>query len=225
MNTQDRVVVQSGLQSTFFGKVMFAFSLGLLVSALGVYAGIYYFNQFFFTNPWLMWVVFGAELVLIFTSSKWSTQRPLNYILFSAFTFITGVTIAPLITAVIVQMQSPDLVIKAIAVTALMFTSAGLIGWTTHRSLQGLGGFLFMALIGMIIVGVVGIFLPWGNTGEMIFSGIGVLLFSAFAMYDFQMIKKYPEDRYIDAAIALYLDIFNLFLYVLRLLLAINRND
>lgn len=225
MNTQDRVIVQSGVQSTFFGKVMFAFSLGILVSALGVYAGIYYFNQFFFTNPLLMWVLFGVELVLIFTSGKWSTKRPLNYALFSAFTFITGLTIAPLISAVIVQMQSPDLVVKALAVTGLMFTASGLIGWTTQRSLQGLGGFLMMGLIGMIIVAVVGFFLPWGSTGEMIFSGIGVLLFSAFAMYDFQMIKKYPEDRYIDAAIALYLDIFNLFLYVLRLLMAINRND
>jgi FtsH-binding integral membrane protein len=54
----------------------------------------------------------------------------------------------------------------------------------------------------------------------MIFSGFGVLVFSGFAMYDFQRIKSFPEDRYIDAALHLYLDIFNLFIFVLRLILS-----
>lgn len=224
METQDRTVVHSGVQTTFFGKVMFTFSLGILVSALGTYLGMTYFNAYFLQNPGLMWALFALELVLIFTSRYWSTKHPLNYALFSLFTFTTGVTIAPLITAVIVQMQSPELVIKALAITGLMFTSAGLIGWTTQRSFEGLRGFLFIALIGMIVVGVVGIFIPWSNTFEIVFSGIGVLLFSAYAMYDFRMIRQMPEDRYIDAAIALYLDIFNLFIYVLRLLMALKRD-
>jgi len=49
------------------------------------------------------------------------------------------------------------------------------------------------------------------------------VLFSAFTMYDFQKLKHYPEDRYIEAALNLYLDIFNLFLYILRLIMALNR--
>lgn len=224
MNTQDTTVVRSGAQTTFFGKVMFTFSLGMLVSALGTYFGMSYLNQFFAKTPALMWLFFIAELGLIFSAQAWSRKVPLNYVLFSAFTFLTGITIAPLITFVVVQMQSPELVIKALAVTGLMFTSTGLIGWTTNRSFEGLRGFLFMALIGMIVVGVVGIFIPWSNTFEIVFSGFGVLLFSAYAMYDFRMIRQMPEDRYVDAAIALYLDIFNLFIYVLRLLMALRRD-
>ncbi len=81
-----------------------------------------------------------------------------------------------------------------------------------------------IALIGMIITSIVGIFIPWGSTFEIFFTGGGVLLFSAFTMYDIQMIKHYPEDRYIDAALNLYLDIFNLFTYVLRFLIAMNRD-
>jgi hypothetical protein len=101
-----------------------------------------------------------------------------------------------------------------------MFGAAGAIGWTTKRSLEGMRGFLSITLIGMLIVGIIGIFIPWGSTFEMVYSGIGVLLFSGYAMYDFQKIKQYPEDRYIDAAIQLYLDIFNLFIFVLRLILS-----
>jgi hypothetical protein len=70
----------------------------------------------------------------------------------------------------------------------------------------------------MIIVGVIGIFLPWGSTTEMIYSGIGVLLFTGYTMYDFQKLKMYPENMYIEAALQLYLDIFNLFIFILRLI-------
>ena len=223
MNIQEHSHTGSNLQATFLGKVMFFFSLGLLVSSLGVYLGLMYVNQYLFETPMLMWALFGAELLLIFTSKSWSTKKPLNYWLFSAFTLITGITIAPLIASVIITMQSPALVIKALVISALMFTSAGLVGWTTKKSLDGMRGFLFISLIGMIIISVAGFFIPWGNTFEMVFSGFGVLLFSGFAMYDFQKIKSMPEDRYVDAAIHLYLDIFNLFIFVLRLLLALNR--
>lgn len=223
MNIQQGSRAQTGLQATFFGKVMFFFSLGLLVSTLGVFVGLEYGLQYLVAAPWLMWVLFAVELGLIFTSSRWSTKKPLNYWLFSAFTFITGLTVAPLIATVLIQMQSPALVVKALAITALTFTAAGMFGWTTQKSLEGMRGFLMISLIGMIIVSVVGIFLPWGNNFEIIFSGFGVLLFSGFAMYDFQKIKQFPEDRYIDAAIHLYLDIFNLFIMVLRFLMAMNR--
>ena len=80
-----------------------------------------------------------------------------------------------------------------------------------------------MGLIGMLVVALIGIFIPWGNTGEMIFSGAGVLLFSLFAMFDIQRLRYSPEDEYINAAINLYLDLFNLFIYILRFTGAVSR--
>ncbi len=207
------------IQPTFFGKVMFAFALAIMVSTVGVWAGFTFLLEAFVSAQWLIWVFFGAELILIFTSRSWSTKKPLNYVLFSLFAFLTGLTVTPILL-VASATAGWGIVIKALLATVLMFTAAGAIGWTTKKSLTGMGGFLMISLIGMIIVGVIGIFIPWGSTFEMIYSGIGVLLFSGFAMYDFQRIKSFPEDRYIDAAIHLYLDIFNLFIFVLRLLLS-----
>lgn len=204
---------------TFFGKVMFAFALAILVSTVGVWTGFTYLLEYFVSAPWLIWVFFAAELILIFTSRVWSTKKPMNYILFSLFAFLTGLTITPLLLVASATAGS-GIIVKALLATVLMFTAAGAIGWTTKKSLAGMGGFLFISLIGMLIVGVIGIFIPWGSTFEMIYSGIGVLLFSGFAMYDFQRIKSFPEDRYIDAAIHLYLDIFNLFIFILRLILS-----
>jgi len=215
--------VYSHEKGNFFSKVMFFFGLAMLISMGGTFIGFAYVLPILAGAPALMWVLFAAELGLVFTSRWWSTKRPTNYILFSAFAFLSGITIAPLIAITLVQVGA-GIILKALAITALMFAGTALYGWTTHRDLSGIGGFLMIALLGMIITGVFGIFFPWGNTFELIFSGGGVILFSAFTMYDIQMIKRYPEDRYIDAALNLYLDIFNLFIYVLRFLLAMSRD-
>lgn len=222
-NTQTSAV-KVGFEPTFFGKVMSFFALAVLSSTAGVFITNYYFIEYFFKMPALMWIFFIVELALIFTSRAWSTKVPLNRFLFALFTFITGVTIAPLLVVVAQSPGGVDILTKALLATGLMFTATAAFGWTTKMDLSGMRGFLMIALIGMIVVGVIGIFIPWSNTTEMIYSGIGVLIFSGFIVYDFQKIKQYPEDRYIDAALNIYLDIFNLFLYILRLIMASRRN-
>ncbi len=218
----DQTRVYPGDRSVFFSKVMGAFGLALLVSLGGMFVGFKYLLEVFFAAPAVMWVLFAAELILIFTARKWSTIKPMNYWLFALFAFLSGLSITPLVDGVLVTVGA-GILMKALTVTVLMFAGTALFGWTTKRDLSGLGGFLMITLIGMIVMSIVGIFFPWGTGFEMMFSGAGILLFSAFTMYDVQMLKHYPEDRYIDAALNLYLDIFNLFIYVLRFLLAFTR--
>lgn len=209
-----------GIEPTFFGKVMAFFALAIFASGAGVFVTYNYFIEYFIAMPALMWIFFIGELAIIFTSRAWSKKTPLNRFLFAAFAFITGVTIAPIIAILAASPGGIAILSKALLATGFMFVATALFGWTTKMNLSGMRGFLMIGLIGLIIVGILGIFLPWGNTMEMVYSGIGVLIFSGFTMYDFQKIKNYPEDRYIDAALALYLDIFNLFLFILRLIMA-----
>jgi FtsH-binding integral membrane protein len=176
-----------------------------------------------FATPALMWVIIAAELILVLTSRWWSTKRPINYFLFALFTFITGITIVPLLANIIYEFGGPDLIIKALIATTLMFGGTAIFGWVTKMDLSGLRGFLTLSLIGMIIVAIVGIFVPWSSTFEMVFAGFGIILFSAYTMYDIQKLKTYPQDRALDAALNLYLDIFNLFIYILRLLSASRK--
>lgn len=213
-----------GFEPTFFGRVMSFFALAVLSSAAGVYVTNYYFKEYFLQNPALMWIFFIVELALIFTSRMWSTRAPLNRFLFAAFTFITGVTAAPLVGIVAASPEGVAILSKALLATGLVFTATAIFGWTTRMDLSGMRGFLFIGLLGMIITGIIGIFIPWSSTTEMVYSGIGVLLFIGYTAYDFQKIKHYPEDRYIDAALNLYLDIFNLFMFILRLILSSRRN-
>jgi len=175
------------------------------------------------TTPAIMWILFAAELILIFTSRLWSRKRPINSILFMAFAFITGITIVPILALSLAEF-GPEIIMKALLATTLTFGGTAIFGWTTQRNLSGLRGFLWVSLIGMIVVSIIGIFIPWGNNFEMIFSGFGVIVFSAFTMYDIQRIKTFPQMHPIEGALMLYLDIFNMFIYILRLMGALSRD-
>jgi FtsH-binding integral membrane protein len=109
-------------------------------------------------------------------------------------------------------------------VTAGTFGAMSLYGYTTGRDLTGLGSFLFMGLIGLIIASVVGMFFASSQL-QFVISVIGVLIFTGLTAYDSQNIKNmyYVGDdgqvagkKAVMGALRLYLDFINLFLYLLR---------
>jgi FtsH-binding integral membrane protein len=110
-------------------------------------------------------------------------------------------------------------------ITAGTFSAMSLYGYTTKKDLTGLGSFLFMGLIGIIIASVVNIFLQ-SSAMHFVISVIGVLIFVGLTAYDTQKIKNmYSEidgsetasKKAIMGALTLYLDFINLFLMLLRL--------
>lgn len=211
--------------SSFLSKVLLFFGLAMAVSAAGTYAGFTYLSSLFVQHPGASFIFYAVELILVFTARWWSTKHPINYLLFATFAFFTGLTIVPLLAGLILAYGGPGIIIKALLATTLTFTAVATIGFVSQRSFSGLGGFLMMGLIGMIIVSLIGIFIPWSGTFELIFSGFGVLLFAGYTLYDISRLKHYPQDRYIDAALNLYLDIFNLFLFILRLMAGVSRRN
>lgn len=210
--------------STFYNKVFSLFGLSILSTGVGVYVGFHYFLASFVANPLLMYGIFAVELILILSSRAWSKTVPLNYFLFTLFTFLSGVTLVPLIASFAAEFGGYDIIYRALFSTTVMFIAMALVGYSIKKPLIGFSGFLLSALIGLVVVSILGIFFPWGNTGELIFSAIGVLIFSGYTMVDINNLRHYPEDEYIQAAIQLYLDIFNLFIFILRLTGATSRD-
>ena len=149
MNLQESTF-SSTRSAAFTSKVLSLFGLALLISGVGVYAGMHYGAQIFYTNPLSMLVCFAVELG--------SKIEPLNYFLFAAFTFISGVTVVPLLLSFATEFKGFGLIYSALFATTATFGAAALFGYTTQRSLAGLSGFLFMSLIGLLVVGIGGIF-------------------------------------------------------------------
>ncbi|MCH8861412.1 MAG: Bax inhibitor-1/YccA family protein [Proteobacteria bacterium] len=116
-------------------------------------------------------------------------------------------------------------VAKIFFITAAMFTSLSLWGYTTKKDLTGWGSFLFMGLVGIIIASVVNMFVA-SSVMEFAISIIGVLIFAGLTAYDTQKIKEmyYEGDssdtttkKAVMGALRLYLDFINMFLMMLRL--------
>jgi FtsH-binding integral membrane protein len=104
-----------------------------------------------------------------------------------------------------------------------MFGTLALYGTVTRRSLDGLGQFLFMGLIGIVIASVVGMF--WQSDGlQFLISFVGVIVFTGLAAYDAQRLRQMAlaipagqtSSYAVVGALSLYLDFINLFLMLLR---------
>ena len=111
-------------------------------------------------------------------------------------------------------------------ITAAAFAALSLYGYTTKRSLSGMGTFLFMGLIGILIAGVVNIFLA-STMLHFLISAAGVLIFAGFTAYDTQQIKEQYAESWgsdtqekvaIFGALNLYLDFVNMFQLLLALI-------
>lgn len=138
---------------------------------------------------------------------------------FLGYAALNGVTIS-----VIFAVFTTGSIYATFFVTAGMFAALAIVGYTTSIDLTGLGSFLSMALVGLLIGLVVNLFwfnstLYWATTV------VGVLLFSVLTAYDVQKLKRYEtagggeavEKSAIVGALALYLDFVNLFLFLIRI--------
>ncbi|HEY2917155.1 MAG TPA: Bax inhibitor-1/YccA family protein [Candidatus Limnocylindrales bacterium] len=166
------------------------------------------------------------QLVLVMGIS-WGINRlnaTLALGLFFVYAASMGLTLGIVITAYALANGSNASVVEAFLSAAGMFGAAALYGATTKRSLAGLGGILFMGVIGLVIAMVVNIFLASSGL-DLIISIIGVVIFTALTAYDVQRIQVGQlvtwtgsvEKAAVLGALRLYLDFVNLFLFLLRL--------
>lgn len=149
--------------------------------------------------------------------------------LFIGYAVLNGVTLSTIFLA-----YTSSSIASTFFITAAMFGAMAVYGLVTKRDLSGLGSFLFMGLIGIIVASLVNMFFQ-SSAMSWVISMVGVLVFTGLTAYDVQKIKTMGEQGImtqgeemirkgsIMGALALYLDFINLFLMMLRLLGG-NRN-
>jgi FtsH-binding integral membrane protein len=171
----------------------------------------------------LGWIALLAPLGLVMVLS-FGIQRmslAMAQAVFWSYAALMGISLAP-----ILLVYTGASVAQVFFITAATFGAMSLWGYTTRSDLTGVGSFLFMGLIGIIIASVVNFFIL-SSTMSFVISVIGVLVFTGLTAYDTQWIKESyaaSDDgalagrKAIFGALKLYLDFVNLFLMLLRLL-------
>lgn len=176
-----------------------------------------------FTNRILFFGMIIAEfgLVIWLTAGIRKMSLTTATLLFILYSVVNGVTMASIF--VVYTMES---IATTFFITAGTFGAMSLVGYKTSKDLSGLGRYLIMALIGLIIATIVNIFVG-SSMMAMIISYAGVLIFVGLTAYDTQKIKEmfmYADEYDPDVqkyavlgSLTLYLDFINLFLYLLRI--------
>jgi FtsH-binding integral membrane protein len=178
--------------------------------------------QAIFGTP-LAWVVMLAPLAFVLVLSFGIHKLSLfaTQALFWLFAATMGLSLASIFVV-----YTGESIARVFFITAASFGALSLYGYTTKRSLSGIGSFLIMGLFGIVIASVVNLFLK--STGlQFAISVIGVLVFAGLTAYDTQKIKEMYLDtdheetagkKAVMGALALYLDFINLMIMLLHLL-------
>jgi FtsH-binding integral membrane protein len=141
-------------------------------------------------------------------------------ILFLLYSALVGVT-----TSTIFLVYTGASIVSSFVIAGGMFGAMAVFGSLTKRSLAGVGQFMFMGLIGLIIAMVVNIFL-FNDMLSFVISVVGVVVFTGLTAWDAQRLKQMavalPDGRVgayaVVGALSLYLDFINLFFFILRLM-------
>jgi FtsH-binding integral membrane protein len=222
--------IDEGLRA-YMLKVYNLMALGLAITGAVAYGAfamavqdgqLTAFGQLIYASAF-RWVVILAPLGMVFflsarvhTMSVSAAQTA-----FWVFAALMGLSLST-----IFLVYTGQSIVQTFFITAAAFGSLSLWGYTTKRDLTGMGTFLFMGLIGLIIAMVVNIFLA-SPAMQFAISAIGVLIFAGLTAYDTQKIKEmyYEGDEVLVAgrkaimgALTLYLDFINLFTFLLSFL-------
>ncbi|KAL1410828.1 hypothetical protein Q8F55_001771 [Vanrija albida] len=171
-------------------------------------------REFVQNNPWVIFTSLIGSFASLFGVYWKRHNYPANMFVLAAFTFFESIMIGS-----VTSYYDSKIVIQALVITTGVFVGLTLFTFQTKFDFSSFGPFLFAGLWGLITAGLVGIFLPYNQTFDLVISCVGVIIFSGLVLYDTQQImKRLSVDEAILGSLTLYLDFLNLFLYILRLL-------
>ncbi len=214
METAARASVEERMG--FVRKVYALFFAATLFAVAGVGVGLAYppLMMAIIAHPWLSIIalfggVIGAQALRL--------KPGVNLVALFAFTAFTGVFISPLI-AIYTQMNQAS-IWQAGVLTVGIFGGLTAYVFVSKKDFSFMRGMVTTGLIVVVLAGLLNVFIVGSSAFAFGISCAALLLFSGFVLYDTSnIIRRYPTNEYVAGALDLYLDAFNIFLALLRIL-------
>ncbi|MET1248357.1 Bax inhibitor-1/YccA family protein [Sporolactobacillus sp. STCC-11] len=193
-----------------YSKLFAAFFSGLLATTVGLYLGQYVSDAL--RLP--LWIL---EIGMIFMMMFVRKRKAVGYLLMYGFMFISGITLYTAVNYYTHLLGGP-LVLQAFAVTTVSFGAIAVYAMVSKRDFSFLGGFLFVGLIALIVVSLFSAFFPVSSMTAQIYSGLGILIFVGYTLFDFSRltVRGFSDEDIPMIVVSIYLDFINLFLYILQ---------
>lgn len=215
----------ASVSRSFVANVFAYMTLALVISGVAAYwfAASGMIMNLLQSSQILVWGIMLAPLIAVLVMNFAFNRLSYTALIaiFLVYSFITGISLS-----VIFLVYATATIAKVFLITAGLFATMAVIGYTTKTDLTKMGSILMMALFGVIIASVVNWFMK-SDSLDYIISCVGVLIFTGLIAYDTQKIKRIGAGvefgtatagkLAVMGALSLYLDFINLFLFLLRI--------
>lgn len=194
-------------------------ALSMLPTVAGALLGVQMQFSFFAGSPLISFLVFlGGAFAFMWGIEK-TKNSGMGVVLLLAFTFFMGLMLSRILQVALGFSNGGQMIALAFGGTGAIFFALAGVAATSKRDFSNLGKFLFAGVILILVAAVANIFLQIPALALAI-SALAVVIFSAYILYDINRIVQGGEDNYITATLAVYLDIYNVFVSLLQLIMA-----
>jgi len=195
-------------------RTLFGQTMGYVAVTAGLFAAGAYLGRDLPYGLGFVWFI-AAFACLIAMNFAVRRSQQLTVALLCGFGALIGLALAPVLAYY--AGTNPGALWTAGGATALFIAGFGAAGYATRRDLSAIARISFFALIGLIIFGIVMIFVRIPN-GDLIYAVIGLVIFAGFTMFDFQRLRTSKDIRSAPLlAASIFLDVLNVFLFFLRI--------
>ena len=195
-------------------RILFARTMGYVAATAGLFALGAYLGRNLSGGAGIVAFIaaFGCLIGMQFAARR---SQQLTVGLLGAFGLLVGLALAPVLAAY--ASMDPQALWQAGGATALFIAGFGAAGYATRRDLSAIARVAFWALLALIVFGIVLIFVHIPG-GALIYSVLGLVIFAAFTMVDFQRIRRSQDITAAPLlAASIFLDILNVFLFFLQI--------
>lgn len=225
MQPELRIMSQTADASLSANKVLrntyMLLGLSMIPTVIGAMIGISMNFSFMAQSPILGFIVMMAVMFGLFWGISKNRDNGLGVALLLALTFFMGLMLGPILQVALHLKNGAQLVGLAAGGTGVIFFGLATVATVTKKDFSFMGKFLFIGLILLIVASIANMFLHI-PVMQLTISAVAVLIFSGFILFDVSRVVTGGETNYIMATLAIYLDIYNLFVNLLSLLMALT---
>jgi uncharacterized protein len=219
LKPESRQLVSSG--TSLASKTFLLLTLSMAIAAGGAFVG------FGLNSPGIVIAAIIAQLVGLFIMWAVRNNTPLALAVLAGFMALSGITTGVVLNHYVEALGSTT-VVGAFLGTVGVMAGCGIFATTSGVDMRPLQKGLFFALFGLIIVGVASWFVNFSPMINMLYSGIGMVVFAGFFLVDFYRLAKEQDNSWamaISMTVSIYLDFVNFFLFLLRFLSGSKGRD
>lgn len=193
----------------------FLLALSMIPTILGALVGLSL--QIRMTGMMGLLIFLGVSFGAFYLIGK-NRNNSMGVVFLLAWTGFMGLWLSQILSVALMFSNGGQLIATAAGGTAVIFFSLATLATVSKRDFSFLGKFLFVGLILLIVASIANIFLNIPSMAIMI-SVVALLIFSGYILFDVQRIVNGGETNYVTATLALYLDIYNVFIHLLNILM------